>query len=70
MPRITLAHWHGSLPPGTETTVTAEELAALTRDGRVAAVHDEPAATPRPAEAAKAPSAEADTPAGAGRKPR
>lgn len=40
MPRIKLAHWHGDHAPGEEIDVTDEELAGLTRDGRVAGVVD------------------------------
>lgn len=38
MPRIRLAYWHGDNKPGDEVDVTDEELQALQRDGRVAAV--------------------------------
>ncbi|MEU8525254.1 hypothetical protein AB0C77_06575 [Streptomyces sp. NPDC048629] len=40
MPRIKLAFWHGDKQPGDELEVTADELAALHRDGRVAEVLD------------------------------
>ncbi|MFF0277448.1 hypothetical protein [Streptomyces sp. NPDC004330] len=72
MPRIRLAHWYGQLAPGTETEVTEEELAALQRDGRVAAVL--PAATSTGAPAAPAAEAEPaesqDPPDRTGRKSR
>ncbi|MET9729688.1 hypothetical protein ABZZ79_03175 [Streptomyces sp. NPDC006458] len=42
MPRIQLAHWHGQHQPGDEIDVTAEELVALRRDGRVAQVVTDP----------------------------
>lgn len=38
MPRIKLAYWHGSHKPGDEIDVSADELAGLHRDGRVAEV--------------------------------
>jgi len=38
MPRIKLAFWHGDHVPGDVVDVTADELAALSRDGRVAEV--------------------------------
>lgn len=38
MPRIRLAHWHGGHAPGSEIDVSDDELVALRRDGRVAAV--------------------------------
>lgn len=40
MPRIKLAHWLGEHKPGDELDVTDAELAALTRDGRIASVVD------------------------------
>lgn len=46
MPRIRLAHWHAGHQPGDEVEVTGEELAALDRDGRVAALVDSPQPTP------------------------
>jgi hypothetical protein len=51
MPRIQLAYWHGEHAPGDEVNVSDDELAALTRDGRVAEVLQEaaPAETPAPA---------------------
>ena len=55
MPRIKLAFWHGGHQPGEEIDVTDEELAALQRDGRVAAVVDSttPEAAPEPQSAAE-----------------
>jgi hypothetical protein len=50
MPRIQLAHWHGQHRPGDELDVTAEELVAMRRDGRVAQVLDD---TPQQASAAE-----------------
>jgi len=44
MPRIQLAYWHGVHAPGDEINVSAEDLAVLTRDGRVAKVLDAPPA--------------------------
>lgn len=38
MPRIKLAYWHDGHGPGDEIEVTADVLAALTHDGRVAEV--------------------------------
>lgn len=35
MPRIRLAHWHDGHAPGAEIDVTADQLRALQRDGRV-----------------------------------
>jgi hypothetical protein len=59
MPRIKLAHWHDGHQPGEEIDVSAEELAALDRDGRVAAVVEspqpEPSPEPQPAAEEKAP---------------
>jgi hypothetical protein len=46
MPRIKLAHWVGEHKPGDEIEVSAVELAALSRDGRVAAVVEAPADQP------------------------
>ncbi|AYD81613.1 hypothetical protein SEA_KROMP_12 [Streptomyces phage Kromp] len=59
MPTIRLAHWHGGQPPGSVVDVTAEDLALLKRDGRVAEVlpdRPEPKAAP---EHAAAPAEEA-----------
>lgn len=68
MPRIQLAYWHGEHAPGDEVDVTDDELHALRRDGRVAAVLEDPAATPQPAPAAPAePEPEPETPAPEGR---
>lgn len=50
MPRIILSAWHGGRPPGTELEVDDAQLAALRRDGRVAAVvEDQPDPAPAPA---------------------
>ncbi|GHH58116.1 hypothetical protein [Streptomyces candidus] len=57
MPRIQLAYWHGDHAPGDEVNVSDDELAALTRDGRVAEVLQEPAPAETPAPAASAASA-------------
>jgi hypothetical protein len=68
MPRIQLAYWHGSHAPGDEVDVTDEELHALRRDGRVAAVVENSAPAPQPAPPAPAESvAEPETPAPEGR---
>lgn len=72
MPRIKLAHWHGSHQPGDEIDVTDSELAALRRDGRVAEVLGDSSASPEPAPDPQ-PSAEvseAPAPEGRGRKAR
>lgn len=50
MPRIKLAFWHAGRAPGEEVDVCDTDLAALQRDGRVAAVLEPPAtAAPAPA---------------------
>lgn len=46
MPRIKLAHWVGENKPGDEIEVSDAELAALSRDGRVASVVEAPAGQP------------------------
>jgi hypothetical protein len=43
MPRIRLAYWHGDHQPGDVIDVSDEDLAGLTRDGRVAEVIEAPA---------------------------
>lgn len=48
MTRIRLAFWHDTHQPGDEIDVTDDQLAALQRDGRVAAVLKP---TPQPAPA-------------------
>ena len=67
MPRIRLAYWHGPHAPGDEVDVTDEELKPLQRDGRVAAVLDEPAAAPQPAPVEPPAEPEPETPAAEGR---
>ncbi|MEU3683774.1 hypothetical protein AB0E99_22940 [Streptomyces sp. NPDC030592] len=78
MPTIQLAHWHDGKPPGSKAVVSAEELALLQRDGRVAEVlpdSPEPEAATEPAapaeEAAPEPAAdEAEAPAKSSRRRR
>ncbi|MGC4918629.1 hypothetical protein [Streptomyces albogriseolus] len=51
MTTIVLAHWYDGRPPGSELDVDDEQLRNLRRDGRVAAVVEQPPAEPTPAEA-------------------
>lgn len=72
MPRVELSYWHRDHSPGDVVEVSEEELAALTRDGRIAQVLDDPApapeATPAPeADPASAAQPEVEAPAAEGR---
>ncbi|MFJ2515621.1 hypothetical protein ACIPEL_36390 [Streptomyces griseoviridis] len=55
MPRIVLAHWHGGAPPGAQIDVDDGALAALRRDGLIAAVVDAPPAAPETTDGAAEP---------------
>jgi hypothetical protein len=74
MPSVELSYWHDGHNPGDVVEVSDEELAALTRDGRVARVVEDPdpaaeaapvpeadpatAAQPQPQPSAEAPASE------------
>ncbi|MDT6983759.1 hypothetical protein ACFSUJ_12295 [Streptomyces lusitanus] len=52
MTTIVLAHWYDGRPPGSELDVDDDQLRRLRRDGRVAAVVEQPPAEPPAAAAA------------------
>lgn len=69
MHTITLAHWHDGRAPGTELEVDDVELAALQRDGRVAAVREESGEQPEADATPEAPADAEPQPADAGPQP-
>ncbi|MEV5369010.1 hypothetical protein AB0N12_06555 [Streptomyces albogriseolus] len=58
MTTIVLAHWYDGRPPGSELDVDDDQLRRLRRDGRVAAVVEQPPAEPPAAAPLEEPAAE------------